>query len=941
MLLGGGDENMLSRFRLRIVVMLIGAGVPAGVLTAASAPGGTEPLSGKTLVVLDPAAPVAEVQQALAEAGFPTLEQIPQLPARYQHFRLVSGNPTEAQKNALLSVPGVLAARPLYRSLLNRDLIIPNGQVIARFHPGTPRATAEAHAASAGLKIARAFDGLPQTYVLDPVDPAADPSEVASTLANSGAVVYSQPSVLLRLEKSQAVTIDDPLYPFQWHLNNTGQLPGAVVDADIDAPEAWQITQGAGAVVAVIDDGLQTTHEDLRDNYVTGYDFENDDGDPSPSNPPSYPNPLGDYHGTAVAGIIAARANTVGVRGVAPLASLIGCKIPFGNVYATEQQIADAFLFAERNGAMVINNSWSFGGSVLPVVPTASLVLPNLVSDAITEVATNGRGGRGVLVTFAAGNASLPIPYGNVYGALPNVMTVGATLRDDLFACYSNYGAEQSVVAPGGGLGVPRGHFANLLNVVTCYEADITTTDVSETPGFDSQGEPTYPLRGMNPPMRFLNVISPFCPDLDAFFCIPLVPDQTIEDFPFHDYTRHMNGTSAACPVTSGVAALVLSVNPNLTAVQVRNLIEHTADKPTLINERFDGVTGHNVRYGHGRVNAFNAVKAAVDGKNWPSPVTNVQTISSQAFAQLFWTNPTTDVAGVLVVRSTTEFDWAPVDGITYQLGQQVAPNVVVVANDLIDRLDQTGLPTGDFHYGIFVRNAGNYYSWGRRASFGASDPNEKPLASISASPRAGSVPLTVQFAGGGVDKTGITNYFWSFGDGATATGATVSHTYNVGGTFTATLTVANGVGQTASTTTLIHVAPQDNSLPTASILATPTSGASPLVVIFQAIAQDIDGQIQEYNWNFGDGTTGSGQVVEHVYLVPGTYGVSLTVRDNAGGIGTAAQVINVTGSAPVAAATDPPGLLSPARFCGTGAASAAVVTAVGLLGVMGLRRRR
>lgn len=933
---------MLRSFRLRIVVMLIGAGVPAGVLTAASGPIGTEPVSGKTLIVLDPSAPLELVQQALAEAGFPTLEKLPYLPPRYQHFRLVSGTPTEAQKNALLAVPGVIAARPVYRSLINHDLVIPNGQVIARFHPGTPRATAEAHAASAGLTIVRAFDGLPQTYVLDPVDPAADPSEVASTLANSGAVVYSQPSVLMRLQKAQAVTIDDPLYPFQWHLNNTGQLPGAVVDADIDAPEAWQITQGAGAVVAVIDDGLQITHEDLRDNYLTGYDFENDDGDPSPSNPPSYPNPLGDYHGTAVAGIIAARANTVGVRGVAPLASLIGCKIPFGNVYATEQQIADAFLFAERNGAMVINNSWALGGVVLPTIPTASLLLPNVISDAINQVATNGRGGRGVLVTFAAGNESLPIPYGNVYAALPNVMAVGATLRDDLFACYSNYGAEQSVVAPGGGLGVSRGHFANLLNVVTCYEADITTTDVSETPGFNSQGEPTYPLRGMNPPMRFLNIISNVgCPNPLDTFCYPLVPDQTIEDFPFHDYTRHMNGTSAACPVTSGVAALVFSVNPNLTAEQVRNIIEHTADKPTLVNERFDGVTGHNIRYGHGRVNAFNAVKAAVDGKNWPSPVTNVQTISSQASAQLFWTNPTTDVAGVLVVRSTSNFDWAPVDGIAYEVGQQVAPNVVVVANDLINRLDQTGLPTGNFHYGIFVRNAANYYSWGRRASFDAADPNAKPLASISASPRAGSVPLTVRFAGGGVDPTGITNFFWSFGDGHTATGATVEHTYTTAGTFTATLTVTNGLGQTASTTTLIRVSPQDNALPTASIRATPTSGAAPLVVIFQAIAQDIDGQVQEYSWDFGDGTTGTGPLVEHIYLVPGTYGVSLAVTDNAGGVGMAAQVINVSGSAPVAAATEPPGLLNPARFCGAGTASAALVTAVGLLGIMGLRRRR
>jgi PKD repeat protein len=413
-----------------------------------------------------------------------------------------------------------------------------------------------------------------------------------------------------------------------------------------------------------------------------------------------------------------------------------------------------------------------------------------------------------------------------------------------------------------------------------------------------------------------------------------------------------MNGTSAACPVATGIAALVFSVNPNLTAVQVRNLIEHTADKPGYINEHFDTVTGQNDNYGHGRVNAFNAVQAASAGKNWPSPVKDVQTASSATFAQIIWTLPDWDgdgtadgdVAGVLVARSSSSLEWAPTDGIEYTVGQEVAPGVVIVADDLIENLEQTGLPTSTFQYALFTHNGERFYSWGRRTSFAAESSISIPLASISASPTAGSAPLKVHFAGGGIDKSGknaIIGFGWNFGDGTTATGAAVDHIFTSGGDFLVTLTLTNTSAQTGQATVMIHVSGAPNKFPTAAISAVPTSGDAPLVVLFQASASDSDGAITSMNWNFGDGTTGSGATVEHVYIAPGTYAVIFTATDNGGAKATASQVINVTGGGVTAARTEPPNALAnPAPNCAAGAGGATITSLAMFLTFMYVRRR-
>jgi len=938
----------------------------------ASVPFGAGVSSTELVVVLDPTQPAETVLQNLAEAGFTTAEPIVGLPPRYANLRkLMVSSADEATRQTLLAVEGVRGVRPVYRSEALEYPIYPTGQVIAKFLPGTPAWYVRDLAARHGGSVARQIAGLPQTYVFDVDERTQSVDGFVAAVGRDSAVVYCQPSIFFALVRYQSLPIEDPLYPFQWHLNNRGQLPGAIPGADIDVEAAWDVTMGSGAVVAVIDDSIQRDHEDLADNYLTGFDFVDQDPDPSPTYGPSdwIFDSVGDAHGTAVSGLICAAANGLGVRGVAPEAGLIGCKIPLGYlgafVFASDLMIADAFLFAEQNGAMVINNSWGGpGGAILPVIPSTFL-LPDVISEAIDEVATNGRSGRGVLIMFSSGNGSMLLSFGNMYAAMDNTMAIGATLRDDTVTCYSNFGPELSVVAPGGGFRLQkdqqwmRFYFPGFN--FECFEADIATTDNMQAEGVDFFGTQSYgqvvrgyPINGYNPPLKFLNVGSDlFCPDPLLGFCAPLVPDPFApEDFPDFNYTRRFNGTSAACPVATGVAALVFSVNPSLRAEEVRNILEHTADKSALVQETFDPVTGHNERYGHGRVNARRAVEAAAAGKTWPSPVRDVQNVSSKGIARVFWTNPENDVAGVLVVRSPMgELKWAPTDGVAYTVGQQVAPGVVVVSTTLAESYEETIPVSTSYDYGIFVRNAANYYSWGRRTSFTAQGATTPPLASLSASVTEGKAPLTVHFAGGAIDESGTGNllYVWNFGDGTLETGAAVDHTYAEPGRYNVTLRVTNAQGQSAETMTRITVRSEFNVPPQVRIVANPTSGPAPLVVMFQADASDEDGQIVSYAWDFGDGVTATGNPVEHTFLTAGTYGVKLTVTDDGGATATESILITVTsaGSQSESQSEAPSGQPQPNENvlplpfnCGLGVPVAVAGTLLGLFALACSRRR-
>ncbi len=143
--------------------------------------------------------------------------------------------------------------------------------------------------------------------------------------------------------------------------------------------------------------------------------------------------------------------------------------------------------------------------------------------------------------------------------------------------------------------------------------------------------------------------------------------------------------------------------------------------------------------------------------------------------------------------------------------------------------------------------------------------------------------------ATGSADADGtIAAYSWDFGDGATETGATPSHTYAADGTYSVTLQVSDDDGDSTSLTQDITVT---NGAPTASL----TADISALDVTFDGSAStDQDGTIAAWGWDFGDGTTGTGQTANHVYAAAGTYEVTLTVTDALGATGSTATSITV-----------------------------------------------
>lgn len=158
-----------------------------------------------------------------------------------------------------------------------------------------------------------------------------------------------------------------------------------------------------------------------------------------------------------------------------------------------------------------------------------------------------------------------------------------------------------------------------------------------------------------------------------------------------------------------------------------------------------------------------------------------------------------------------------------------------------------------------------------------------------------GTVPATVTLDGSGsycIELCFLTSYSWNFGDGTTATGAVVSHTYPTSGSFTATLTVQSNTGLTGTATTIVSAFQ-----PTmAAFTMTPSQGLLPLNVAFDAggSLSNWDRPISSYAWTFGDGTTGTGRTISHVYTTPGVRQVALTVTDSAGGFQTVGGYVYV-----------------------------------------------
>jgi thermitase len=265
----------------------------------------------------------------------------------------------------------------------------------------------------------------------------AQATTVANGLLSSGSVTWAHPDLAMQMTRAQvakpAFIPNDPLFSSQWHLLNNGS-GGGVVNADVKATEAWNVTRGGGVKIAIHDDGVDVDHEDLKDRFIVGRAF----GDESPDARPRIDD---NNHGTSVAGLaVASGHNGKGVSGVAPDAGLIAVRTPYdrGIMFTTA---GESLVWPVTQGADIVSCSWGFPS-------LDNMPIPDALSAAVEYVTTQGRGGKGSLLLFAAGNDNTDAK--NALNYDPRVITVAATTRIDKKSSYSNFGSGIDVSAPGG-----------------------------------------------------------------------------------------------------------------------------------------------------------------------------------------------------------------------------------------------------------------------------------------------------------------------------------------------------------------------------------------------------------------------------------------------------------------------------------------------------------
>lgn len=376
-----------------------------------------------------------------------------------------------------------------------------------------------------------------------------------------------------------SVSTVDPLYADQWHLKNTAQFAGTSAGEDINVEPVWNTQKGSGVLVAVVDDGLELAHEDLAANIAANksWDYAGLDNDPSSTSL---------YHGTSVAGLIAARdLNGVGVRGVAPRASLAGYNLLWDSSVSTTE-IYDA-MTAHNNlvEVDVSNNSW---GLAIDGLGEAEPPINGLWQLGIEEGIANGRDGKGVIYVWSAGNGGGQGSDNSNYDYQANnrhVVSVCAVDGRGKQASYSEPGANIWLCAPGG-----------------------------DSTGLGTLGPPTTDLMGAvggNP--------------------------EIAGDYTDQNYTRVFIGTSASAPIVSGVVALMLEANPNLGWRDVRLILAETARKNDVADADWSltsPASGQpqyhiNHKYGFGVVDAEAAVTRASGWSNVGSQVVIEKTLNT------------------------------------------------------------------------------------------------------------------------------------------------------------------------------------------------------------------------------------------------------------------------------------------------------------------------
>jgi hypothetical protein len=458
----------------------------------------------------------------------------------------------------LRAVADVAFATRVYHRSAARVPSIPTGRLFVRLASGFLRTNVETLLDRFSLEILDTWNE--NEWVVNITSKIADAVVLAKALQELPFVEVAEPELATPGELlGSFAPPTDPGFPLQWHLQNTGYLLGVrnrhlKPGADARVVDAWKYaaeTLGKPAFgspeirESVIDEGFDLEIADLSgpNKIVGGIDFATGASRPAPDLV------VGEWHGTACAGLAVGSASGSGAVGVAPNCTLI----PIGWNLVSETNVSKWFRHAVDQGASVISCSWK--------ADEPSYQHSEWMTRIIAREVDRARGNRGCVVCFAAGNDGCnvydPPRYVNGFALHKDVLAVSGCTGLDERVADSNYGASIAVCAP------------------------TRATSARVSPGI-ATSDANYRGRRPDPSLGYSG----------------------------SDVTYDFGGTSAACAIVAGVCALVLSARPTLTAREVRNLVKRTARR---LGNGASPPESHDEHFGYGCVNAAEALRRIDD----------------------------------------------------------------------------------------------------------------------------------------------------------------------------------------------------------------------------------------------------------------------------------------------------------------------------------------
>lgn len=473
---------------------------------------------------------------------------------RVENFEVIKSRNLDKKLDELRAKPEVAVGTHVWNVGEGEDNpFIPTGNLYIEFKPGTDDEKQRALMDELHLNIFEVVHADAYRVSVTPSSP--NPIKCVMLLQKQKIVLVAEPEFVTKPVAGDFAPPSGRFIATQWHLENIGsQIPIVDIEnavygsshfkkgADAKVKEAWMFLGNLGSKsikIAVIDTGFAVEHPQLRGDGTkirNAFHASERHNDVSPLFQYSDGSWGAFSHGTSCAAVAAGAFDAQGILGAAPNSKIIPIKLDI----LSDAAIKNAFEHALLNGADIISCSLGFPKPV---------PLSTYISNYLNKVAREGRGGKGLPMFFAAGNANpasdnVPRQISD-FANHPEGICVTASNSLDEPSDYSFFGPNAFLCAP--------------------------------TNGNDGVGITTATV------------------DVDGNGNLLL------------QYTSGFGGTSSAAPLAAGVCALMLTANPNLTLSEIKSILRQTTDK---IGGGYDA-NGHSDTLGYGRINALKAVKMA------------------------------------------------------------------------------------------------------------------------------------------------------------------------------------------------------------------------------------------------------------------------------------------------------------------------------------------